>query len=99
MAQNKPKSKKSPRKPDPATVLGVLLALGGIVGGLVLEKGSIQDVLQATAAMIVLGGTVGAVLVTTPMPVFLRAVKALRGIFSAPAKSISDRIETLVEFA
>jgi len=100
MAENKAKPKKNtPRKADPATVLGVLLAVGGIVGGLILEKGKIQDILQGTAAMIVLGGTVGAVLVTTPMPVFMRAVIALQGIFSAPVLSITERIETLVGFA
>ena len=41
--------------------------MAGIIGGLILEKGSIQDLAQGTAAMIVLGGTFGAVLVTTPM--------------------------------
>src|SRR5215467_7571265 len=100
MAENTPKPKKSaPRKADPATVLGVLLAVGGIVGGLILEKGKIQDILQGTAAMIVLGGTLGAVLVTTPMPVFIRAVIALQGILSAPVHSVSERIEALVSFA
>ncbi len=100
MPETKPKPKKNtPRKADPATVLGVLLALGGIVGGLILEKGKIQDILQGTAAMIVLGGTLGAVLVTTPMPVFVRAVKALQGIFSAPVHSVSERIDVLVGFA
>src|SRR5215470_13910991 len=99
MEDNKPKTKKAPTKADPATVLGVLLALGGIVGGLMLERGKIQDILQGTAAMIVLGGTVGAVLVTTPMPIFLRAVNALQGILSAPVYAFSERIETLVNFA
>jgi chemotaxis protein MotA len=99
MADKKPKPKKAPRKADPATVLGVLLALGGIVGGLVLEKGKIQDILQGTAAMIVFGGTLGAVLVTTPMPIFLRAVRALQGIVSAPTHSVSERVEALVNFA
>ena len=84
---------------DFVTFLGIVLALAGIVGGLLLEKGKIQDILQGTAAMIVLGGTLGAVLVTTPMPVFLRAVGALREILSAPANVLSDRIDVLVQFA
>ena len=54
-------------RPDLATISGIGLAMAGIIGGLILEKGSIQDVAQGTAAMIVLGGTFGAVLVTTPM--------------------------------
>src|SRR5439155_27388982 len=76
-----------------------LLAVGGIVGGLLLEKGRLQDIVQGTAAMIVMGGTIGAVLVTTPMPVFLQALKALRGILSTPANSVPERIEALVQYA
>ena len=42
---------------DFATFAGLALAVAGIVGGLLLEKGSIQDVAQGTATLIVLGGT------------------------------------------
>src|ERR1022692_873826 len=72
-------AKAPPRKPalrpDLSTLAGIGVALTGIIGGLLLEKGNIQDVAQGTAAMIVLGGTLGAVLVTTPLPVFLRRAR------------------------
>src|SRR5438094_682698 len=55
-------SKKASGKPDFATIGGILLAFGGIVGGLLLEGGKIQDIIQITAAIIVLGGTFGAVM-------------------------------------
>jgi len=86
-------------KPDLATLAGIGLALAGILGGLLLEKGSIQDVAQATAAMIVLGGTFGAVLVTTPLPVFLRALKGMTNVFLERANNASGTIETLIQFA
>ncbi|HEV2445942.1 MAG TPA: hypothetical protein VGS58_08475, partial [Candidatus Sulfopaludibacter sp.] len=44
-------------RPDFATVAGILVAFGGILGGLVMEGGRIKDVSQITAAFIVLGGT------------------------------------------
>lgn len=95
-----PKAKKAKRsKPDLGTIVGIGLALSGIVGGLILEKGSIQDVTQMTAAMIVLGGTFGAVLVTTPFPVFLRALKELRHVFFEPPNAASETIDTLIRFA
>ncbi len=75
------------------------MALSGIIGGLLLEKGNIQDVAQGTAAMIVLGGTLGAVLVTTPLPVFLRAVKGLRWAFVEQASSPKATIESLIQYA
>ena len=84
---------------DIATVAGIAVALAGILGGLILEKGSIQDVAQTTAAMIVLGGTFGAVLVTTPMSVFWRALKALAGVLREPADSTGDVIDSIIRFA
>jgi chemotaxis protein MotA len=86
-------------KPDIATLAGIALAMAGILGGLLLEKGSINDIAQMTAAMIVLGGTFGAVLVTTPLPVFLRAMKSMRDVFMEQSSSTSATIETLIAFA
>jgi len=62
-------------KPDLASLGGLLLALGGILGGLVMEGGKVRDVAQVTAAIIVLCGTVGAVMVTTPMHTLIGAVR------------------------
>jgi chemotaxis protein MotA len=95
----KPKAKAPVRRPDLSTLAGIALALSGILGGLILEKGSIQDVAQATAAMIVLGGTLGAVMVTTPMPVMLRGVRALGGIFRETAIPAAATIDLLVQYA
>src|SRR5215475_3942291 len=86
-------------RPDLATLAGIAIALAGIIGGLLLEKGQIQDVVQGTAAMIVLGGTFGAVLVTTPMPIVLRAFRGLRGVLVEESGTTSDTIEALIEYA
>jgi chemotaxis protein MotA len=86
-------------KPDLATLSGIAVALLGILGGLFLENGSIQDVAQTTAAMIVLGGTLGAVLVTTPLAVFRRACRGLGSAFLEKSSSISATIETLIQYA
>ncbi|HXB75509.1 MAG TPA: flagellar motor protein [Candidatus Acidoferrales bacterium] len=91
--------KKAGLRPDLATLAGIALALAGILGGLILEKGSIQDIAQATAFMIVMGGTFGAVLVTTPLPIVLKAFSGLGGVFLERADSTSVAIETLIQFA
>lgn len=97
----RPQARKAAKgfKPDLATVAGIGLALAGILGGLILENGSIQDVAQTTAALIVLGGTLGAVLVTTPLPVFLQALKELRHVFFEQPYAASEMIDTLIKFA
>jgi len=86
-------------KPDLATLLGIAMALAGIVGGLILEKGQLSDILQGTAAMIVLGGTFGAVLVTTPMPVVIRAFHGLGRVFFEQANSTAATIDSLIQYA
>ena len=98
-AQNLEPPKPPGRRPDIATVGGIAVALTGILGGLLLEKGSIQDVAQVTAAMIVLGGTLGAVLVTTPLPVFVRACKGLGSAFLETGNSTGAIIEVLIRYA
>ena len=47
---------------DKSSFVGVILGLGGIVVGLLLEGGKLSQVVQPTAAIIVFGGTLGAVL-------------------------------------
>ncbi len=87
--------KKTGSKPDFATIGGLILAFGGILGGLKLEKGDISDILQFTAALIVLGGTTGAVMVSTPLPVMIRAIKRLSIVLfeqSIPADALVEEI-------
>src|SRR5207253_2582762 len=86
-------------KPDIATLLGFVLALGGILGGLLIEGGKIKDILQFTAAMIVLGGTIGAVMIPTPMRVLKGAASRFVGVFLDKSPSFSILIENLVGYA
>jgi chemotaxis protein MotA len=91
--------KKAGQRPDLSTMAGIVIALAGIIGGLLLEKGQIQDVVQGTAAMIVLGGTFGAVLVTNPLPVVVRGFRALRGVVLEESNAMTATIEALIQFA
>ena len=53
------KPAKASMKPDIASIAGLIVAFGGILGGLIIEGGKLRDVTQFTAALIVLGGTSG----------------------------------------
>lgn len=86
-------------RPDLATLIGVILALSGIIGGLILEKGSLSDILQGTAALIVLGGTLGAVLVSTPMSIMIRACAALRDVVLERSHSYQGTIDEIIRCA
>lgn len=78
---------------------GLLLAFGGILGGLLLEGGNLSDIAQITAAMIVIGGTLGAVMVTTPLPVLKGTSRELISVFFEKSKSAEEVKETLLVYA
>jgi chemotaxis protein MotA len=87
------------RRPDLASLAGIAVALTGIIGGLLLEKGSIQDIAQGTAALIVLGGTFGAVLVTSPLDTVLRAFRGLGDVFFERVAGTQATIDQIIQFA
>lgn len=84
---------------DKATFGGLLLALGGILAGLMLEGGSVAQIVQPTAAMIVFGGTIGAVMVQFPLPVVLRSFRALAGVFFEAESDLQVLIKEIVGYA
>ena len=86
-------------KPDFATIAGLVVAFGGILGGLLLEGGKIADIAQVTAAMIVLGGTLGAVMVTTPLRTLISAAKKLTFVFLERSHSPAEIIEEIISYA
>jgi chemotaxis protein MotA len=95
-----PKKPKSPGlRPDFATIGGLGLAAGGILGGLLLEGGKLADIAQYTAALIVLGGTIGAVMVTTPLNALLGAVRRVGLVFFERDQPTSAVVEQIIGFA
>ena len=92
-------TRKGTLKPDLASLGGMLVAVAGIVGGLILEGGKVSDVSQVTAAIIVLGGTLGAVMITTPMPILLRAARRLSQVFFDREHSRVAIVEDIIALA
>jgi len=84
---------------DKGSVGGVLLAVVGIVAGLLIEGGNLGQILQPTAALIVFGGTMGAVLLQFPLPTVLAAFGSLAHVFAAPRKQSDQLLQLLVSFA
>ncbi|HEY6769635.1 MAG TPA: MotA/TolQ/ExbB proton channel family protein, partial [Candidatus Sulfotelmatobacter sp.] len=84
---------------DNASILGILLALGGIIAGLLIEGGSLRQVLQPTAAMIVFGGTLGAVLLQYPLPVVLNAGRRFGSVFVKPKQNSRSVVQQLIQYA
>ena len=69
---------------DKISVLGLLLGIVAIVGGQLMEGGSVSSLSQPTALLIVLGGTMGAVMLQSPYATFVRGVRMVRWVWYPP---------------
>ena len=84
---------------DYLSFIGVAIAFAAILGGNWLEGGHLEMLANGPALIIVVGGTIGAVLLQTPMQVFLRTMRMLGMVFLPPKRRLSDTIEKLVEWS
>ena len=84
---------------DKSSFGGVFLAVGGILGGLILEGGSVGQIVQPTAALIVFGGTLGAVMLQFPLRVVLASIGRLTHIFFERGKNPLDVVKEIVGYA
>lgn len=75
------------------SVIGVVIALIAVFGGQVLEGGHPGSLLQLTAFTVVLGGTLGAVLLQSPVRQFLLGMKMSRWVFVPPLLDATALVE------
>jgi chemotaxis protein MotA len=84
---------------DKSTIGGIALALTGIGVGLVLDGGRLAQILQPTAALIVIGGTIGAVMVQFPLRIVVLAIKQLKHVFLNEEPEPDALIQNLLRYA
>lgn len=84
---------------DIASIGGIVLALVGILGGMIIEGGSPMEIVKPTAFMIVVGGTTGACMLQFPLSIFLAAVKSLIKVFLHKGHDGEAVLQQLVGFA
>jgi chemotaxis protein MotA len=84
---------------DIATILGLSLGILAVLGGALLEGLHLGSIMQFTAALIVLGGTIGATLLSFPMKTNIAATKAIFKILMEPKHDNVSLIKEIVEYA
>ncbi|MGD0870785.1 MAG: flagellar motor stator protein MotA [Bryobacteraceae bacterium] len=65
------------------SILGIVIVLGAIVGGYLIEHGKLLVLLQPAELIIIFGAAVGTVVVANPLPTLIRIGKGMAGVFSA----------------
>lgn len=84
---------------DPMTLVGMVVGIAFIVVGQVIEGGHPGGLIQLTAAFIVYGGCLGAMLAEFPLPKFIEGVKGAMSVFKKSPEHGVHYIEKIVEFA
>lgn len=80
------------------TFVGLVVALSAILGGQMLEGGHIGTLMQLTAFIIVIGGTLGAVMIQYSLPVFLLGLKLISWAFVPPRIVLEDIIDQITNW-
>lgn len=84
---------------DITAIIGVLLGVAAIVGGQILEGGRVQSIIQPTAAIIVLGGTLGATILSYSAQDLLRGLRMGLSIFFIPRSIPEVLIQEIIKLA
>lgn len=84
---------------DIFAILGVVIGLGFILTAQAMEGGNVTQLLQLTAAMIVLGGTTGAIVGSFPVDDLKNAFASLKDVIMPPKTDLEKLITELVGFA
>ncbi|HEY4223436.1 MAG TPA: flagellar motor protein [Myxococcota bacterium] len=84
---------------DLSTILGLVVAIAAILGGQAIEGGHVGSLLQLTAFIIVMGGTIGAVSVSAPPKVLKRGLRMFPRAVKPPKDDSAELSAQIVELA
>ncbi len=76
-----------------------MLALAAILGGNILEGGHTESLLQFTAFLIVMGGTIAACMVQMPLSLFLSGWRMLAWVVVPPRIAPTELVEKVVHWS
>jgi chemotaxis protein MotA len=84
---------------DILSLTGLLIAALAIIGGQWLEGGHVASLAQLAAFMIVVGGTLAAVMVQSPWPTFVDGLRLARWMIVPPALQPARSIASITAWA
>jgi chemotaxis protein MotA len=88
-----------PRRIDLTSLVGIPIAIGLVLLGQALEGGDTRSILQLTAAVIVFGGTFGAVLISFPLADVKAAFRSLHRVFLEDDEPPDATITAILRYA
>jgi chemotaxis protein MotA len=81
---------------DILSLLGLIIGFGAILLGQVLEGGSFYSLVNGPAFLMIVGGTLGAIMLQAPLATFIRAMQITPWIFVPPILAGDEAIDRIV---
>ena len=83
---------------DLLSIIGILISFVAILGGQQMEGGDFTSIINAISFFIVIGGTLGAVMLQTPWIIFIRALRITQWIFTPPLSDPEEILSNLISW-
>ena len=84
---------------DILSVIGIIIGIGAILLGQYLDGGHISSLINGPALIIVFGGSLGAIMLQSPLNVFVHAMKLISWVFKPPKLPLNDAIQRIVRWS
>ncbi len=84
---------------DFLTLIGIFIAFGAILLGQFLEGGHLSTLINGPAFLIVSGGTLGAIMIQSPLHIFIRSMKMLPWLFKTPENPMQESLNKLLRWS
>ncbi len=84
---------------DVLSIVGLVVGIGAIIFGQFLEGGHLDSLANGPAVVIVFGGTLGAIMLQSPVPVFVRALKIVVWVVRPPVYLATETIDKIVSWS
>lgn len=84
---------------DILSIIGIVVGVGAILLGQYLDGGHVATLINGPALIIVLGGSLGAIMLQSPLAVFLRAMKLSVWVFKPPQLAMDESIKRIVKWS
>ncbi|HQI80780.1 MAG TPA: flagellar motor stator protein MotA [Deltaproteobacteria bacterium] len=76
-------------------IIGIVIVLGCVFGGFVLEKGNLHSLFQPIELLIILGAAIGGMIISSPFKLLKEIAAAFKGMFAPTTYDSKKFIEVL----
>ena len=76
-------------------IIGIALVIGAILAGYLMEHGQLLVLVQPAELIIILGASIGTVLIANPVPVVIRLLKDMLAVFKGNTRNKAFYLENL----